>query len=183
MAKAELVSAAEFARRLKITSEAVRQAKDAGVFKGALVQLPGRVHPLIKYKLGVRYYESRLDPTFREMAKVGKKTKGGNGKPGKKAKQPGKTLIDARAEVQEYRAKELKLKHEINAGLWIKKKDVADQAFRAGRLARDNILNIPSRLAALLAAESDQSRVFGMLHKELKAVLDEFVDQLAQIAK
>jgi hypothetical protein len=184
MPKAELVSAAEFARRQKISAEMVRKAKAMGVFKGALVDIPGKKKPLLKYKLAAKFYEARLDPNFRKarqtpQKKTKAKPKGGNGTKAKKA--GGTTFVSARAEVEKYKAAEYRLKHEINAGLWLKKSDVEAKAFRAGRLMRDNLLNIPARTSALVAAESDQSRCYQLIHDEVKAALDEYIRQLEAI--
>lgn len=191
MAKAELISFAEFARRQKISPQMVSKADKQGVFNGALVDIPGRKKPLLKYKLAVRFYNSRLDPNFRKALqtpqKKSKKKKGGNGKPpgrsGGQEKPGGQSFVSARADVEKYRAAELKLKHEINRGLWLKKSDIADKAFKAARLARDSFLNIPARVAALVSAESDQNRCYKIIHDEIKDVLNEFVRQLKQMAK
>ena len=184
MPKAELVSAAEFARRQKISAQMVLKAKAQGVFEGALVKVAGKKKPLLKYKLAVRFYNARLDPKFRKQYQTPQKktkAKGGNGKP--KQTADGKTFVGARAKVEKYKAKELQLKHEINQGLWIKRADVADQGFKAARLARDSFLNIPSRTAALVAGETDQHKCFRIIHREIKEVLDEFIRQINQIAK
>ena len=98
MPKAELISAAEFARRQKISAEMVRKAKVQGVFKGALVKVPGKKKPLLKYKLAVRFYNSRLDPNFRKDRQTPqKKAKGGNGKP---RPTGDKTFVAARRDVE-----------------------------------------------------------------------------------
>lgn len=169
----------------------VTKARKQGVFEGALVEVPGKKKPLLKYKLAVRFYNSRLDPNFRKARQTPQKKtrakKGGNGRPPRSApgreKPGGQSFVSSRAEVEKYKAKELKLKHEINQGLWLKKADVADKAFKAGRLARDSFLNIPSRIAALVSAESDQHRCYKIIHDEIKEVLNEFVRQLKQMAK
>ena len=46
-------------------------------------------------------------------------------------------------------------------------------AFTKGRTARDNLLNIPDRLAATLAAESDADKVHQILTGEIRKALDE----------
>jgi hypothetical protein len=46
-------------------------------------------------------------------------------------------------------------------------------AFTKGRTARDNLLNIPDRLAAQLAAESDADKVHQILTGEIRKALDE----------
>jgi hypothetical protein len=46
-------------------------------------------------------------------------------------------------------------------------------AFTKARTVRDNLLNIPDRLAATLAAEADVDKVHQMLTGEIRKALDE----------
>ncbi len=46
-------------------------------------------------------------------------------------------------------------------------------AFTRGRTVRDNLLNIPDRLAATLAAETDVDRVHHLLSVEIRKALEE----------
>jgi hypothetical protein len=47
------------------------------------------------------------------------------------------------------------------------------ETFEIIRRARDKFLNIPARLAGILAAESDQARVFEVLTRELHQALED----------
>lgn len=49
---------------------------------------------------------------------------------------------------------------------------VEQEAFRIGRQVRDAIMNIPARLAGILAAENDQRRVHDLLEQELRQALE-----------
>jgi hypothetical protein len=49
---------------------------------------------------------------------------------------------------------------------------VKAEAFRVGRLVRDAVLNVPSRLAGILAAETDQRKVHDLLEQELRQALE-----------
>ena len=51
--------------------------------------------------------------------------------------------------------------------------EVQVAAFTRGRTVRDNLLNIPDRLAATLAAETDVDRVHHMLSTEIRKALEE----------
>ncbi len=44
-------------------------------------------------------------------------------------------------------------------------------AFNKGRTVRDNLLNIPGRLAAVVAAETDERKCFELIDSEIKAAL------------
>jgi len=45
--------------------------------------------------------------------------------------------------------------------------------FEAGRRVRDGLLNLPSRLSGVFAAESDQDKIFNLFTKEVHQVLTE----------
>lgn len=47
---------------------------------------------------------------------------------------------------------------------------------------RDSLLNIPARISALVAAESDQNRCYRIINKELREVLDDYTSILNSIA-
>ncbi|ALA60199.1 hypothetical protein [Nitrospira moscoviensis] len=57
-------------------------------------------------------------------------------------------------------------------GELVERDAVEKEAFRVGRLVRDALMNIPSRLAGILAAESDQRRVYELLDKEIRQALE-----------
>jgi len=49
-------------------------------------------------------------------------------------------------------------------------------AFNRYRIFRDGMLNIPDRLAAVVAAESDPRRVHELMSTEIRKALTEFSD-------
>lgn len=51
--------------------------------------------------------------------------------------------------------------------------DVYSAAFNKGRTTRDSLLNIPSRVSSILAAETDSFRVEGILSKEIRQALED----------
>lgn len=98
---------------------------------------------------------------------------GANGKPGDSAAKPapGVSLYEAQrrrtlaqAEREEFRAKEL-------AGSLVRRDAVTKALFRMGREVRDGLENLPPRLSGILAAESDQEKIFALLSKEIQQVL------------
>ena len=46
-------------------------------------------------------------------------------------------------------------------------------AFRRARIVRDGMLNLPDRVAAVLAAETDVAKVHEVLSKEIRLILEE----------
>ncbi len=81
-------------------------------------------------------------------------------------------LAKSQAKKEEFRAKLVELEYEERVGTLVKKSEVEKEAFRVGRLVRDAVLNVPSRLAGILAAESDQRKVHDLLEKELRQALE-----------
>jgi hypothetical protein len=80
----------------------------------------------------------------------------------------------ARAAKEVYEAKIRKLDFEQRLGNLISKKQVQVAAFNRARVLRDAFLNIPTRLSAQLAAETDAITVHELLEQEIRKVLEEF---------
>ncbi|MCP4623158.1 MAG: hypothetical protein GY850_06460 [bacterium] len=100
---------------------------------------------------------------------------------GKLKKSGGQSFIDARTKCEQYKAAERKLNFEIKEGLWIKKTDAFNLTFRAARNARDAMLNMPARVAAIIAAEPDEKKCRKIIYKEMKQIIDEFCRKLESI--
>lgn len=81
-------------------------------------------------------------------------------------------IAKSQAKKEEFRAKLVELEYEERVGTLVRKEDVEKESFRVGRLVRDAVLNVPSRLAGILAAESDQRKVHDLLEKELRQALE-----------
>ena len=79
----------------------------------------------------------------------------------------------ARAVRENYLARLAKIEFEEKTAKLISRDEVQVAAFTKGRTARDNLLNIPDRLAATLAAESDADKVHQILTGEIRKALDE----------
>ena len=82
----------------------------------------------------------------------------------------------ARAAAQIYEARLKNLKYEERAGNLVPARDVEDAAFRAMTCLREALMNIPARLAAQLAAESDQARCYTILENELIGILTDYAE-------
>lgn len=79
---------------------------------------------------------------------------------------------DARAEREGLQAKLTRIELGKKSGDLVSAKKVEDEAFRLGRVIRDNLLNIPERVSHLLAAESDPVKVHEILRSEIHQVLE-----------
>jgi phage terminase Nu1 subunit (DNA packaging protein) len=84
--------------------------------------------------------------------------------------------LQARAEREMYRAEMEKLKYRVMTGNLIKAEPLFQNVSVQARALRDALLNIPARMAALVAAENDPRRIEAMLHKECEAALAAFFD-------
>ena len=85
-------------------------------------------------------------------------------------------LLKSRIKSEVERAKLLEIKARVEAGKYIAVDDVKVAAFNRARVVRDALLNIPERLAAMLASEGDERRVHQILTTEIRAALEELTD-------
>ncbi|MGC8884876.1 MAG: hypothetical protein ACP5UT_18825, partial [Bryobacteraceae bacterium] len=79
----------------------------------------------------------------------------------------------ARAIRESYLARLAKIEFEERTAKLVSRDEVQVAAFTNGRTVRDNLLNIPDRLAATLAAEADVDRVHHLLSVEIRRALEE----------
>jgi hypothetical protein len=79
----------------------------------------------------------------------------------------------ARAIRENYMARLAKIEFEEKTAKLISRDEVQVAAFTKARTVRDNLLNIPDRLAATLAAETDVDKVHQLMTGEIRKALDE----------
>ena len=82
----------------------------------------------------------------------------------------------ARADVQIYEARLKKLKYEERAKNLVPARDVEDAAFRTISCLKEACMNMPARLAAQLAIETDQARCYAILEAEVIAIFTDFAE-------
>mgnify|MGYP001039313779 CR=1 FL=1 len=82
----------------------------------------------------------------------------------------------ARAVRENYLARLAKLEYEERLGKLLSRDEVTVAAFNRFRTFRDGVLNIPDRVSALLAAETDPAKVHEVLRTEIRKALLEFAD-------
>jgi hypothetical protein len=97
------------------------------------------------------------------------------GAPAATSGDPGSGLdyFRARAVRENYLARLAKIEFEEKTAKLVSRDEVQVAAFTKARTVRDNLLNIPDRLAATLAAETDADKVHQMLTTEIRKALDE----------
>ena len=79
----------------------------------------------------------------------------------------------SRAVRETYNAKLTRLDYEERTGKLLNAEDVAKDAFAVARRVRDRLLNIPSRMASVLASETDSKAIERLLIQELRVALEE----------
>lgn len=84
----------------------------------------------------------------------------------------------SRAHREFYQARLARLNYEQKLGTLVAASEVSKQAFTAARIVREGITNIPDRLAAQLAGETEPRVVHKLLADELARVLSELADGL-----
>jgi hypothetical protein len=82
------------------------------------------------------------------------------------------SLVSAQIDAVTERGRKLRLENDVREGLLLEADVVARQAFEFARVLRETILNVPARISAELAAESDASRVFLRLDGALREALE-----------
>ncbi len=89
-------------------------------------------------------------------------------------------LLKTRIKSETEKGKLLETKNKALSGQYVLAEEVEDAAFARGRQVRDNLLSIPDRLDAQLAAESDRNKVHAPLTNELMRVLEDIIKPLMQ---
>ena len=84
--------------------------------------------------------------------------------------------LAARAERERLTTEQQRLDYAKALGLLVSKAETAHSSSRRYRGMRDQFLNIPDRIASVLAAERDPAQVHAILTAELKRVMHELSD-------
>ena len=82
----------------------------------------------------------------------------------------------ARAVREHYQARLAKVDFEERTGKLVPKDEVTVAAFTKFRQFRDHMVNIPDRVAALVAAESSAAKCHEILTTEIRRALNDFAD-------
>lgn len=90
--------------------------------------------------------------------------------------------LAARAEKQEIEAREANIRYLQALGRLVSVDELQTVSARRYAAIRDKLLNIPDRVATILAAERDPARVHAALTTEIKQVLNELADHAAASA-
>lgn len=83
------------------------------------------------------------------------------------------TFQQARTLREAYMARLARLEFEEKSKLLVRTEAVKNEAFKIARVVRDNLLNIPDRVAAELANETNQFKVHQRLTHEIRRALED----------
>lgn len=163
-----LMTQKEYAESRKVSPSLITKFKQLGYLKGAFSKKPGGSQVFIVSARADKVLEERLSKAHTKEHRF-------DGM--KKVSEEGRTdalkYSEARTWSERYKAADMKLSYEIRQGLWLRKEEVEETLFKVARIIRDNLLNIPVRVGAILAAESDENKCVEILTKEQKAALNE----------
>lgn len=162
---AELMSLSAYGRLRGVSAVAVKRAIDSGRLR-ASVSRDAKGNPKIDPELADSEWAANTDTNrgwhaqerSKQNAEAELKVSG--------------TLNQSRAVKEAYLARLAKLDFEERSGQLVRADDVKDQAFKTARIVRDGMMNIPDRIAAELAACSDQFEVHRRLTEEIRKALD-----------
>lgn len=82
------------------------------------------------------------------------------------------SLVDAQIATMRERQRKLRLENDTREGQLVEADRATREAFEFARTVRENVLNVPARLAAELAAETDSTRVHLALERALREALE-----------
>ncbi|OFW05664.1 MAG: hypothetical protein A3H96_11425 [Acidobacteria bacterium RIFCSPLOWO2_02_FULL_67_36] len=189
----------QLARLIGVSEKAVRKAKTAGVFSHLSVGRDGSGAPVVldlsmavmeweksgrslRAPLPRRSSSSSSAPVAAPTPAAGA---GGRDDSDEPSVTPGESaqpdmvpldappsLVNAQIAAMKERARKLRLENDQREELLIDVTEASREAFEFARVLRESIFNVPARISAELAAESDASRVFARLDAALREALE-----------
>lgn len=173
----EKLSLRAYAKHRGCDPKTVRQALEAGRIQGEKRGNSWLIDPAI----ADRQWNDRTHPGARGR-KPNATPPGADINP-PPADEPNDNAPYAKSAAREkfYKAELAKIELKIQTGELVDKAEMDRNNFTAFRILRDNILNVPDRLAAILANETDRHKVHMALSNELKKALHKTADALQAI--
>lgn len=160
-----LVNLSEYGRKRGVSAEAVRRAIQSGRLKDA-VSRDAKGNPKIDPEIADKEWEANTNDNRGWNARENAK------KTAEKDTQVSGTLNQSRAIKEAYLARLAKLEYEEKSGKLVSAADVKNEAFKVARIVRDNMLNIPDRVSAELAALTEPAQIHRFLTEEIRKALE-----------
>jgi hypothetical protein len=165
-----LVSLKDYARQRGISAAAVTKAiKDGRLARGIVVDETGKrkVDPAIADS----EWAGSTDTTMGAPSHANPRGHSIQAEPVTSGDTP--TFMESKAKRESFMAELARLEYEEKSGALVQVDEVKKEAFRVARIVRDSMLNIPDRVAAELAAETDPFKVQKRLADEIRLALTE----------
>jgi phage terminase Nu1 subunit (DNA packaging protein) len=163
--KGARLSLRAFAKRQGVTENAVRKAVASGRLSKSLGSVKGK--PFI------------ADPELADAEWVTNVQP----QPDKGKVIPQNTLVEAQRSATLERARKLKLDNDLKDGRLMEVATVKREWFEVARTIRKSMQNIPARLSAEIAAESDAARVYLKLDAAIREALTSLADAVEAVAQ
>lgn len=158
----------EYSRHLGRSKSTVHYwTKPGGILESATEKKDGKIH--INVELADRLLEKYLNTSNSRHQRLPWDNKRNE-----------RSLNNALIEDKYYAASLKKIKLKKESGALVPKVAEERAGFECGRQLRDSILSIRERLSAILAAESDEFKVYQILTKELNQALELTIEKLGQ---
>ena len=164
------VTVKEFAVHRKVTERSVRQYLSDGLIPKAAITRAGRRIEIDQGKAD-KFLDKRIT-TRKELLGKDSPTIPTKQEVTKQAGTAGLSFTEARTLSQRYRAALLKVQLDQTTGRLVDAEQVKATAFAKARAVRDALLNIPDRIAPILAAEGDAARVTEIITREIRQALE-----------
>jgi hypothetical protein len=88
------------------------------------------------------------------------------------------SLSEASRQATMERFRKLRIENDLREGRVVDVHAAKREAFESARIMREVLLNLPARIAAELAAETDPAKVFARLDDEIRQALGDAADRL-----
>lgn len=171
---AESVTLTAYAKTKGVSTEAVSKAVRVGRLSKSVV-FSAKGQPRVIPEIADQEWHASTDPSQQRVPAVPPPRP----EPEPEAEQPAAsepktaTFQQARTLREAYMARLAKLEYDEKSGLLVRADAVKNEAFKVARTVRDNMLNIPDRIAAELANETNQFKVHQRLTAEIRRALED----------
>jgi hypothetical protein len=172
--KRELISQREYARRCGLSPSTVNEA----IKRGRITLVEGKIDPV----LADREWAENTDPsTPRNRITGNPKHRRPRGQPSQPMDLGGRYggsegdgsadgYLKARAAREIYQAQLAKLQLDRERSQLVRTDEVKIAAFNMARMARDQLLALPARVAATIAATEDAAEIHKILDEEIEKI-------------
>ncbi len=169
----EAVSLSEYARRRGVSHEAVRKAVKVGRLSRSVVFGPTGKARLLPEIADVEWTANTDSAQQRVPAVPPPRPPAPEPEAPARDEPKTATFQQARTLREAYMARLARLEFEEKSGQLVRADSVKNEAFKVARTVRDNMLNIPDRIAAELANETNQFKVHQRLTQEIRRALED----------